>query len=125
MPKIAVFLNQLQVDPGLNSPEPSHFLSLLESGGIIDVVKNLRCTPTVYNVYKLVVVPSLALVLPRHTTSEHNQRRLSERDPSTCYKKALATVVRLTIQTTPVPYLVNAQCAAIAFAALLHTAWAS
>ena len=47
-----------------------HFLSLLESSGIIDVLNSFRCTPTSYDVYKLVAVPSLALALPGHMTSE-------------------------------------------------------
>ena len=50
--------------------QPSHFLSLLESSGIIGVVNSFRCTPTLYGVYKLVAVPSLALALPRCTASE-------------------------------------------------------
>ena len=37
---------------------------------MIDVVNSFRCTPTSYDVYKLVIVPSLALALPCHTTSE-------------------------------------------------------
>ena len=35
--------------------------------------------------------------------------RQSELDFSTCYKQALASVLRLTMWTTPVLYLVNAQ----------------
>ena len=45
------------------SQQPSHFPSLLESSGIIDVVYSFRCIPTSYDVYKLVAVPSLALSL--------------------------------------------------------------
>ena len=52
------------------SLQPSHFLSLLESSGIIDVVNSFRCTSTSYDVYKLVAVPNLALALPHHMTSE-------------------------------------------------------
>ena len=40
------------------------------ASGITDVVNSLRCTPTSYNVYKLVAVSSLVLALPRHATSE-------------------------------------------------------
>ena len=50
--------------------QPSHFLSLLESSGIRDVVNSFRCTLTSYHVYKLVAFPSLAVALPHHTTSE-------------------------------------------------------
>ena len=33
-------------------------------------INSFRCTPTSYDIYKLVAVPSLALILPRHTISE-------------------------------------------------------
>ena len=50
--------------------QPNHFLSLLESSGVIDVVNSFRYTPSSYDVYKLVAVLSVAQALPRHMTSE-------------------------------------------------------
>ena len=44
-----------------------------------------------------------------HPVTWENGERL---DLSMFYKQALASVLRLTIRTTPVPYLVNAQIAA-------------
>ena len=40
--------------------------------GIIDVVNSFQSIPTLYNVYELVSVPSLALAqaLPRHMTGQ-------------------------------------------------------
>ena len=57
-------------------------------------------------------VPVGPCVMRKRKAGSVTGERLSELHLSTCYKQALASMLQLTIRTTPFPYLVNTQSAA-------------